>query len=43
MPNNTELSLDLNTHSNEPSAECQVERQGILGRAGEKTNKEKGS
>lgn len=43
MPNNTELSWDLNTHSDEPSAECQVERQGILGRAGEKTNKEKGS
>ena len=43
VPNNTELSLDLNAHSSEPSAECQVERQGILGQAGEKTNKEKGS
>ena len=43
MPNDTKLLLDLNAHSGEPSADYQVERQGILGQASEKTNKEKSS
>ena len=43
MPNDTKLLLDLNARSGEPSADCQVERQGILGQASEKTNKEKSS